>query len=399
MQLLSDSELRGEFANWANYMRRALDLAAQVIATHPNPRVGCVLVQEEEVVAEGWHIAAGEAHAEVMALQAAGERARGSTAFITLEPCSHTGKTGPCTDALIKAGVHCVVIAGEDPNPEVAGAGVRQLEEADIEVFLLTGFTAAAETLNKGFLKRHRQGLPFVRCKLAMSLDGRTALANGESKWITDKAARSDVQRLRAASSAIITGIDTVLADNPALTVRKDELVLNPPEQEANRLLLEQQPMRVILDTKLRTPVDARILQGNSPVRIYCGEGAEGNVQQEAKQNAKQKKFPANVQICPLPLKDGRLPLPAVLESLARDTECNDVLIETGPVLAGAFMAAELIDELIVYIAPKLLGSDSRPLMQLTGLTQMAEAQQFKFTEVSHLDDGDIKLIATPNKD
>ena len=227
MKALQNQQLNPAILEWPVYMRRALQLAGNVLCTTPNPRVGCIIVNNNSVVGEGWHIAAGQAHAEVMALQSAGDLTQGATAFVSLEPCAHRGRTGPCSQALIKAGIAIVVVAGVDPDERVAGQGIRDLETAGIEVFHLTDFESEARDLNAGYFKRQESGLPLVRLKLAMSLDGRTALANGESKWITGKEARADVQKLRASSSAVITGINTVLSDDPALNVRANELALN----------------------------------------------------------------------------------------------------------------------------------------------------------------------------
>ena len=396
MRTVTNKQLqdRSEYAGWADGMARALALAGEVIAVHPNPRVGCVLVNNSKIIGEGRHLAAGEPHAEVEALQSAekaGQSVRGCTAFVTLEPCCHKGKTGACTDALIAAGIKQVVIAGEDPNPAVAGAGIRGLEQAGLAVFKLEGFTAKAESLNKGFMKRYRQGLPFVRCKLAMSIDGRTALANGHSKWLTGSAARGDVQGLRAASSAIITGIGTVLADNPSLTLRADELNLPPAAKASNHLALKRQPLRVILDSQLRTPPKAKILQANPSAIIYCQQDA-------ATENLSASK----TTIRPLPpsargscKKQVKLPLRSVLESLAQQDQCNEVLIEAGPTLSGAFISAGLVDELIIYIAPKLLGEDAMPLMHLPPLSRLANAKQLRFVSCTSVG-YDIKLIAIP---
>ena len=238
----------------AHYMARALELARRGhYTTHPNPRVGCVIVRDGQVVGEGWHIRAGEPHAEVHALRAAGDNARGATAYVTLEPCSHHGRTPPCADALVNAGVARVVAAMQDPNPEVAGRGLQRLAQAGIatESGVLEG---EARKLNEGFLKRMEHGLPFVRVKLAMSLDGRTAMESGESQWITGPAARSAVQRLRAQASVVLTGADTVLADNARLTVRADELGL---DAEQTALAMSRPPLRVLVDGRLRVPLNA----------------------------------------------------------------------------------------------------------------------------------------------
>ena len=238
----------------AHYMARAIELARKgLYTTHPNPRVGCVIVRDGQVVGEGWHVRTGEPHAEVHALRAAGDQARGATAYVTLEPCSHYGHTPPCAEGLITAGVARVVAAMQDPNPDVAGRGLKRLVDAGIQV--CSGvLEAQARALNPGFLKRMEHGLPFVRVKMAMSLDGRTAMANGESQWITGPAARSAVQRLRAQASVVLTGADTVLADGARLTVRGPELGLDP---ELTALALSRPPLRVLVDGRLRVPLDA----------------------------------------------------------------------------------------------------------------------------------------------
>ncbi len=356
-------------------MARAIELARRgEYTTMPNPRVGCVLCWDCEIIGEGWHQRAGGPHAEVHALTAAGDKATGATAYVTLEPCSHQGRTPPCADALIDAGVSRVVYGMIDPNPRVAGAGIRRLQQAGIEVDgpLLP---EQAEALNPGYNKRQREGLPRVTLKLAMSLDGRTAMASGESQWITGPAARSDVQRLRARSCAIVTGIGTVLADNPSMTVRADELGLENSAEVACR-----QPLRVIVDSKLRTPPEATILQGEK-VLLATAQGA-----------TKLTTLP-NAEIVSLPGSDGRVDLAGLLAELAR-RECNDVLIEAGAVLAGAFLQQKLVDEMLYYIAPALLGSDARPLLQLP-LQTMAEKIQLNIVDIRAVGN-DWRMIVTP---
>ena len=383
MKTLTNQQLEQAFIEWPVYMQRALELAGKVLSTTQNPRVGCVIVNNSQIVAEGWHAAAGLAHAEVMALEQAKDNVQGGTAFVTLEPCSHTGKTGPCSDALIKAGIQSVVIAGADPDKRVSGSGIEKLEQAGIEVFYLQDFEKQARKLNPGYFQRQENGRPFVRLKLAMSLDGRTALANGESKWITSPAARSDVQRLRAGSSAIVTGINTVLVDDPSLNVRGDELGLSDEELAENSDSLKQQPLRVILDSQLRTPGTARILASPGQVQIFT-----------ANSEADPNKLADNVEIAQIDADEKGVNLDSVLESLASDHACNDVLIEAGPALSGSFLDKELVDELVVYIAPKILGSDAKPLFELTGLTSLAESKRFNVVEVAKLGD-DIKVILT----
>ena len=382
MKKISNNELDESILNWPIYMQRALDLACNVLNTTPNPRVGCVLVKGDRVVGEGWHVAAGEDHAEIMALKQAGANAESSLAFVSLEPCAHVGRTGPCSSALIEAGVSKVIVASIDPNPEVAGQGVANLLDAGIEVIQLVDFDQVARQINPGYFKRRESGLPFVRCKLAMSLDGRTALANGESKWITGPAARADVQRLRAESSAIITGIETVLADDPSLNVRAEELDLDSAELARNEKALSQQPLRVVLDSKRRIPESAKILALPGDVKIF------GAVAEDAK-------LAANVEYIASAKSGERVSLQFVLESLASDFSCTEVLVEAGPVLSTAFIQAGLVDELIVYIAPKLLGSDARALLNVAGLKSMSEPVDFEISDASQLG-GDIRLVLKP---
>jgi diaminohydroxyphosphoribosylaminopyrimidine deaminase/5-amino-6-(5-phosphoribosylamino)uracil reductase len=382
MKKISNNKLDESILNWPIYMQRALDLACNVLNTTPNPRVGCVLVKGDRVVGEGWHVAAGEDHAEIMALKQAGANAESALAFVSLEPCAHVGRTGPCSSALIEAGVSKVIVASIDPNPEVAGQGVANLLDAGIEVIQLVDFDQVARQINPGYFKRRESGLPFVRCKLAMSLDGRTALANGESKWITGPAARADVQRLRAESSAIITGIETVLADDPSLNVRAEELDLDSAELARNEKALSQQPLRVVLDSKRRIPESAKILALPGDVKIF------GAVAEDAK-------LAANVEYIASAKSGERVSLQFVLESLASDFSCTEVLVEAGPVLSTAFIQAGLVDELIVYIAPKLLGSDARALLNVAGLKSMSETVDFEISDASQLG-GDIRLVLKP---
>ncbi len=326
-----------------HYMARAIRLAARgVYTTHPNPNVGCVLVNDGAVVGEGWHRQAGGPHAEVFALQQAGERARGATVYVTLEPCSHHGRTPPCVGALVAAGVGRVMVAMQDPNPRVAGRGMQGLRDAGIAV--QAGLLEdQARALNPGFISRMQRGRPWVRVKLAASLDGRTAMASGESKWISGAAARQDVQRLRARSSAILTGIGTVLADDPALNVRLDVQQLCGVEPL-------RQPLRVVLDPELDMPAQAQMLSLPGQTLIFTSV-SDPRRYAGLQQNGAEIALVAGAR--------GQLDLSAVLEQLAA-REINEVLLECGPTLAGAFLQAGLVDELIVYLAPHLMG-DSRP--------------------------------------
>jgi len=356
-------------------MRRALELAARgLYTTDPNPRVGCVIAAGGRVVGEGWHERAGEAHAEVRALAAAGVAARGGTAYVTLEPCSHHGRTPPCSAALIEAGLARVVYALEDPNPRVSGGGAAALRAAGIAVEggLLGG---EAEALNPGFLKRMRSGTPYVRVKLGASLDGRTALASGESRWITGDAARKDAQTFRARSSAVLTGIDTVLADDPALNARL------PVET--------RQPLRVVLDSRLRLPPGARLVEREGAPLVFTSPAAFASSPARAVLESRGIRVEAVAEGAP-----GRLSLPDVLHRLAA-LECNEVWVEAGATLAGAFLDAGLADELIVYVAPCLLGPDARPLVSLPPPASLAARLALRFTECVRVGD-DLRLRARP---
>tara|TARA_R110000796_G_scaffold251431_3_gene382799 strand:- start:6017 stop:7150 length:1134 start_codon:yes stop_codon:yes gene_type:complete len=349
-------------------MARALQLAYKgLYTTEPNPRVGCVLVLEGEVVGEGWHVRAGEGHAEVNALAQAGSRARGATAYVTLEPCSHIGKTPPCAEALIEAGVARVVAAMQDPNPLVSGQGLARLREAGIEVECGL-LEVEARALNPGFIKRMQTGMPFVRIKLAMSLDGRTAMASGESQWITGPDARADVQRLRARSGAVISGADAVLQDDSALTVRAAELGL--PEAEA-AAAAARQPLRVLVDGRLRVPLENRLFREAGPLLVAC-RLLRGRVQGYVFAGAELLTLPDAAQ--------EHVDLKALLQELAK-RGCNEVLVESGASLAGAFLNAGLVDEIVVYMAPRLLGSRARPLLELP-FDNMAEAMQLDVTDM-----------------
>ncbi|HTF83287.1 MAG TPA: bifunctional diaminohydroxyphosphoribosylaminopyrimidine deaminase/5-amino-6-(5-phosphoribosylamino)uracil reductase RibD [Cellvibrio sp.] len=363
------------------YMAQALRLAERgLYTTMPNPRVGCVLVKEGQVIAEGWHYRAGEAHAEVHALQQAGEQARGATAYVTLEPCNHRGRTGPCSEALLAAGIARVVFGMEDPNPQVAGTGLERLRAAGVTIDGPV-LEDDARALNPGFLKRMERKLPYVRCKLAMSLDGRTAMASGQSKWVTGRKSREDVQRLRARSCAIVSGIDTVISDNAALTVRVDELQLSNAEDAA-----AHQPLRVILDSRLRLGQDAELLRHPSPI-LLIHNGADDNA-------ARLHGWPPQVELLALPDAQGRIDLPAVLRELAQ-RQCNEVLVEAGATLAGSFLRRGLLDELIIYMAPKLLGSNARPLFDLP-LHTMSAALPVKVRDMRAVGD-DWRITAVPD--
>lgn len=348
------------------YMARALKLAQRGrFTTHPNPNVGCVIVKDGEIVGEGFHYRAGEPHAEVHALRMAGERARGATAYVTLEPCSHHGRTPPCCEALITAGVARVVAAMQDPNPQVAGRGLYRLQQEGIEVSHGL-MMAEAEALNKGFLKRMRTGFPWIQLKLGASLDGRTAMASGESQWITSPQARRDVQRLRAQSHAILTSSATVLADDPKLTVRWDEL--NPDVQALYPQENLRQPVRIVVDSQNRVTPDHALVQ--QPGETWF-----------ARTRNDSRAWPESVREILVPEHRGHADLVTLMMLLGKQ-QINSVWVEAGANLAGALLQAGLVDELIVYLAPKLLGAEARGLCVLPGLEMLADAPGFKFNEI-----------------
>lgn len=352
----------------SEWMASALHLAERgLYSTSPNPRVGCLLVKDRQLVAEGWHEKAGEPHAEVHALRVAGDAARGVTAYVTLEPCSHHGRTPPCADALIAAGVARVVVAMQDPNPLVAGQGIAKLQAAGIEVD--SGLMEdSARALNAGFIKRMTQGMPLLRSKIAMSLDGRTALANGVSQWITGAAARRDGHHWRARSCAVLTGIGTILADDAQLTVREVATL--------------RQPLRVVLDSQLRMPLRAKILQGGN-VLIYAA-------QRDAAKIAQLENAGAKVEV--LPAADARVDLAACLQDLAT-RGCNEVLVEAGRSVNGALLQAGLVDELIVYMAPQLLGDMARGMAGLGELTQLDQRVNLQWQDVRQIG-RDLRMLA-----
>jgi diaminohydroxyphosphoribosylaminopyrimidine deaminase/5-amino-6-(5-phosphoribosylamino)uracil reductase len=362
-------------------MGRALQLAARArYTTAPNPAVGCVVVADEQIIGEGYTRPAGGNHAEIEALAMAG-KAAGSTLYVTLEPCSHQGKTGPCAQALIKAKVARVVIACEDPNPKVSGAGIKQLQDAGIEVQVGL-MEAQARELNKGFFKRNTEGTPWVLVKMASSLDGRTAMASGQSQWITSPAARLDVQRLRAGSCAIITGIGTQVMDNPSLTLRITE------EQLGVTVPL-QQPIRVVVDAQMKMSVDVRLLQAPG----LCLIATLDKPQQREKSKAL---IAAGAEVVFLPAQGEHVDLQALLETLAQ-RECNQVMVEAGAGLAGAFIAEGLLDELVCYWAPKLFGSEARPMFELPIKT--IDAHLALSVKDMRMVGEDIKITMQPDKD
>ncbi|MBF6635190.1 bifunctional diaminohydroxyphosphoribosylaminopyrimidine deaminase/5-amino-6-(5-phosphoribosylamino)uracil reductase RibD [Rouxiella silvae] len=371
------------------YMARAFELARKGrFTTTPNPNVGCVIVNNGEIVGEGFHVKAGGPHAEVHALRMAGERARGATAYVTLEPCSHHGRTPPCADALLAAGISRVVAAMQDPNPEVAGRGLYRLKQAGVEVS--NGLMLSeAEAVNLGFLKRMRTGFPYVQLKMAASLDGRTAMASGESQWITSAAARQDVQRFRAESSAILSSSATVLADDPSLTVRwselGDETQSQYPALSSNASASAEdvrQPLRVIVDSKNRVTPQHKLVQQPGETLL-------------ARLQADDKVWPDAVQQLTVPAtSDNRVDLVILMMQLAK-RQVNSVWVEAGSELAGALLQAGLVDELIVYMAPKLLGQNGRALCVLPGLESLVDAPNFEFSDIRQVGP-DLRLRLKP---
>ena len=358
-------------------MAQALKLAELgLYGTSPNPRVGCVLVKDGKIVGSGWHQRAGEPHAEVHALREANDAACGATAYVTLEPCSHHGRTPPCADALIKAGVSRVVAATQDPNPEVSGKGLALLRDAGIAAE--SGLMEIdARALNAGFFSRMTRGTPWLRSKIAMSLDGRTALGNGKSQWITGTAARQDVQRWRARSCAILTGIDTILADDAKLNVRGIETM--------------RQPLRVVLDSQLRIPLAARVLHKTAEP---AGDTLIYTALHDAQKIAQLQNLGATVVV--LPDSMGRVNLPAMLHDLA-SRGCNEVLVEAGSTLNGALLQAGLIDELLLYVAPQLLGDAARGMAQLGELQSLDQRVDLKWQDVRQVG-ADLRILATVEK-
>ncbi len=369
------------------YMARAIELARRGrFTTAPNPNVGCVIVREQRIVGEGYHQRAGEAHAEVHALRMAGDAARGATAYVTLEPCSHYGRTPPCCDALIAAGISRVVVAMQDPNPQVSGRGMYRLGQAGVAVEhgLMID---EAEGLNLGFLKRMRTGFPYVQLKLAASLDGRTAMASGESQWITSPQARGDVQAFRAQSGAILSTSATVLADDPALNVRWDDLSESLRAGYPKASL--RQPTRVIIDSDNRVRPAHRVV-------------AQGGQTWLARLGPDDLDWPGDVEQLILPARADadsqggtpKIDLVALMLLLAQ-RQINSLWVEAGASLAGALLGAGLVDEVILYLAPKLLGSEARGLCILPGLEKLSQAPEFTVADVRQIGP-DIRLRLKP---
>lgn len=354
-----------------HYMSRALELAAYgKYSAKPNPCVGCIIVSEGDIIGEGWHKKAGEPHAEVHALKQASAEANGSTVYVTLEPCSHHGRTPPCADTLIDAGVSRVVIAMQDPNPLVAGEGVARLREAGINVSV-GPLEEQARTLNKAFCHKMTTGKPYVISKVAMSLDGKTAMASGESQWITGSAAREDVHRLRAESDIVLTGVGTILADDPQLTARDGLAGFSV-----------QQPHIVVLDSQLKTPLKSQIFSENANTTILTCSDNEQAIRS-------LRAIGCNVEVIAADSK-GQVDLYAVHEWLVLQN-INSVMVEAGALLNGACLQAGIVDELVIYMAPSALGSDARGAFSMPQVSKLSERVQLNYVDMDELGD-DIKL-------
>lgn len=365
------------------FMARAIQLAKRGrFTTHPNPRVGCVIVKNDQIIGEGFHQIAGEAHAEINALRAVKENnhtAKGATAYVTLEPCSHQGKTPPCANALIDAGISRAVIGHQDPNPQVAGSGIQILQDAGIETTVGV-LEEEAKKLNPGFIKRMQTGMPWLRIKLAMSLDGRTAMASGESQWITGEAARLDVLRLRASADAILTGSGTVLKDNPSLNVRlsASDLGIDTPVR---------QPLRVVVDSDLKTPSNSKLLNLDGDTLIFTHTDDDKKV---------DRLKSAGAEIQQIDKIGDYLSLESILRDLAK-REINEVHVEAGSTLCGALLQQQLVDELIVYMAPNIMGSNAQGLFNLPGLEKMKDKINLHIIDIRAVGN-DFRIIASIKK-
>jgi diaminohydroxyphosphoribosylaminopyrimidine deaminase / 5-amino-6-(5-phosphoribosylamino)uracil reductase len=361
------------------FMAQAIRLAERgTYTTSPNPRVGCIIVNDGQVVGEGFHVKSGEGHAEVNALAMAGDRAKGSTAYVTLEPCSHFGRTPPCAKALIEAGVSKVIAAMVDPNPQVSGRGLTLLEQAGIET--QSGLLEQdAKLINVGFIKRMTTGLPYIRCKLAASLDGKTAMASGESQWITSKEARQDVQKLRAQSCAIVSGADSILMDNALMNVRWTELGALKSHYSPESI---RQPVRIVIDSKNRLTPDLAFFTVESPVLL---------IRTSIENTHHWPHFVEEVKL-PSSLKSEQVDLAKLLKMLA-EKGFNEILIESGMTLAGAFIEQSLVDELVLYQAPKLMGHEGKGLLMMPLVEKLSQAKPLTFSDIS-LVGRDLKITA-----
>lgn len=363
------------------FMQRALMLAKQAhYTTSPNPRVGCVIVRNNEIVGEGYHVKAGEPHAEVNAINQAGKLTQGATAYVTLEPCSHYGRTPPCAEGLIKAGIKHVIAAMVDPNPKVSGKGLAILEKAGVT----TAFGLLeedAQALNQGFLQLMTTGTPYIRCKVAASLDGKTAMANGESQWITSPDARTNVQQLRAQSCAIITGADSVIFDDAKMNVRWEELGILKENYLKSTV---RQPVRVIIDSRNRLTPDLALFTSKSPILIFN------------QHIDKKHKWPDFVEQISVELNETKLDLNAIVFELSK-RGYNDILIESGARLAGAFIEQNLVDELILFQAPKLMGTNAKGLVNMPTIESLSDAKKLTFTDIRMVGK-DIRITAKINR-
>lgn len=355
-----------------NYMTRALRLAEQgLYSTMPNPRVGCVIVKDNQIIGEGAHLKAGEPHAEILALRQAGNAVKDATLYVTLEPCSHTGRTPPCAEALVNAGLGKVLVAMQDPNPQVAGSGLALLKSHNIEVACGL-MESQAHALNPGFISRMTRQVPFVRSKIAASLDGKTSLSNGVSQWITSEAARLDVQHWRARSCAILTGVGTVLADNPSMVVRDIDTT--------------RQPLKVIVDSQLRISPNSKILKNGNALIAFV----EPNAEKES------NLLSVGAELLCIPGRNGKVCLKTLLSHLA-SREINEVLCEGGERLNGELMALHLIDELLIYYAPKLLGANAKSMFSMPEFTHMNQAITLDILDMRKIG-VDIRLRVKPGQ-
>ncbi len=385
-----------------SHMARAICLAKKgIFTTDPNPRVGAVIVKNDQIIGEGWHQFVGGPHAELHAIEAAGNAVKGSSCYVTLEPCSHHGRTAPCADAIIQAGIKEVFIAMEDPNPQVRGQGIRRLKAAGIKVTLGL-MEAEAKAINPGFIKRMKENRPWVVVKMAMSLDGRTAMANGESQWISCEESRQDVQRLRARSSAIITGSGTLLSDDPRMTVRSESLGY------AQTMIGEKvrQPLRVVIDGQQRLSPDSQFFTGEGNALIVLPEkcpqqefGNDDNKREGDCGDSQQVKAfkHAGVGVMLVAKVNDHLDLKEIIQRLAKDWQINELMVEAGSELSGAFLKQGLMDELHLYIAPKIMGDQAKGLFHLPQLQVMSQTPGLEFEQIRQLGT-DIKIICRPKE-
>ncbi|MDX1796673.1 MAG: bifunctional diaminohydroxyphosphoribosylaminopyrimidine deaminase/5-amino-6-(5-phosphoribosylamino)uracil reductase RibD [Hydrogenovibrio sp.] len=380
---MADAEAKNDL----EFMAQAIELGRKgIYSTRPNPAVGCVIVKDGRVIASGWHRKAGQPHAEIEALKNASESVEGATVYVTLEPCSHMGKTPPCADALVVAKVARVVVAMQDPNPLVAGQGIERLRQAGIKVDVGL-LESDARQLNQGFIRAMSQGLPYVRLKVAASLDGRTAMKNGESQWITGEEARSQVQLMRARHGAIVTGIGTVLADDPSLTVRL------PKDQLQSLGLTEEtcQPIRVVLDAHLSMPLEAKMLSlDGRTILMTSKESAQENP------DLVEKLYQAGAEVVAVAAEEERLDIESVLRYLHEEEQIRDVMVEAGSIVAGAFVQSGLVNEIHAFFAPILMGDQAKPMFSLLNMHHMADKVSLDFQSVTMVGQ-DVYAILKPS--